>query len=270
MVQYLYAHQEATMVGLRQAVTFLFILTGCVTLMTSPAFACTLHQPWIAFTCAATTDAPNQPVAAFSRQLPQPGVETLAALAPMDPLAHPSGILINEFLAAPSSGGEWAELINLGSEAVDLSGWRIDDDLPANSVRTFLPPGLILAPGTLYVIEWSASMLNNGGDTIQLIAPGELVVDAYSYGTAKTDESFARQPDGGPSWSSGPPTKGSWNNPAFQMTPSATASATASATPSATASATASATPSATASATASATPSATASATASATPSAT
>ena len=130
------------------------------------------------------------------------------AFAPPPARAEAPFVVINEFLPAPAGGNEWAELLNIGDGPAELSGWRIDDDLPANSVWAPLPAGATLQPGERLVVEWSASLLNNGGDTIQLLAPGNVVVDSYTYGAAPSEQSFARQPDGAGTWAVGAPTRG--------------------------------------------------------------
>ena len=216
-------------------------------------------------------------------------------------------VLINEFMPAPGSGREWAELINLGDLPADVGGWRIDDDLPGNSGQALIPAGTVIPPGGLFVIEWNANFLNNTGDTIQLIDSAGDTLDAHTYGSASIDLSLARQPDGAPLWVWGPPTRGNFNAPlpdpptitptgasdtpaptatapapddatgtptAVAPTPSelptATASATPTATPSPTPTVTPTAAPSPTSAPTASATPTATPSPTPSATPTAT
>ncbi|MGQ9928657.1 MAG: lamin tail domain-containing protein, partial [Chloroflexaceae bacterium] len=122
-------------------------------------------------------------------------------------------VLINEFMPAPGSGREWAELINIGDVPADVGGWRIDDDLPGNSGQALIPAGTVIPPGGLFVIEWNTNFLNNTGDTIQLIDPAGDTLDAYTYGSASIDLSLARQPDGAPVWVWGPPSRGSFNAP---------------------------------------------------------
>ncbi len=140
-------------------------------------------------------------------------------------------LVINEFLPAPSPGTEWAELWNCGATPVDLSGWRLDDDAPQSGASVPLPLGRTIAPGQWYVIEWSVSMLNNSGDTIQLIAPGEQVVDTYTYTATRFNESFARIPDGANTWVVGLPTKGQPNTPGSTQTPTSTPTPSTTATP---------------------------------------
>jgi hypothetical protein len=91
------------------------------------------------------------------------------------------------------SSGEWVELLNTGSEAIDLGGWKIGDaraldDLPAASV----PPGgfivvaarLAVFPADVTVVRVSVigGGLNNSGDVVRLFAPDGDEVDSVSFG----------------------------------------------------------------------------------------
>ena len=49
-------------------------------------------------------------------------------------------VLINEFMPAPTPGHEeWLELYNPGESAVDISGWKIDDDTPVSYTHLIRP-----------------------------------------------------------------------------------------------------------------------------------
>jgi len=114
--------------------------------------------------------------------------------------AGPSTLRLSEILPNPGEDGrdtdlEWVELVNVGSEAVSLAGWKLGDAaqldvLPAGSV----PPGgyvivaaklAVLREGVLVVRPVDGVIgrgLNNGGDAVVLIDPAGEVVDAISYG----------------------------------------------------------------------------------------
>lgn len=91
-------------------------------------------------------------------------------------------MVISEILydADPSNaGGEFIELVNTGSEAVDMGGWVLGD-----AVDYTFPPGTLVAPGEFVVVARSAASassfygidvigqyngrLGNGGDNIVL------------------------------------------------------------------------------------------------------
>ena len=104
-------------------------------------------------------------------------------------------ILINEVLPAPSSGPEWVELYNTSDSAVDVSGWRIDDDTPGG-IQTTIPAGSIIAPKTVLAVAITTAILNNTGDSAVLLDASGAQVDRIDFGAMKSTESMARLPDG--------------------------------------------------------------------------
>lgn len=87
-------------------------------------------------------------------------------------------IVINEFVADPEDGPEWAELYNTGEVSVELEGWIIEEGAGR---KTKLSGTFI--PGQYKVIEEIAGNLNNKGDIIRLKNDKGEVVDAVAYGT---------------------------------------------------------------------------------------
>src|SRR5512140_2205621 len=64
--------------------------------------------------------------------------------------ASPSGVVVNEIMYAPSSPEpEWIELVNAGSEPVNLKKWQITD---ATASRHILPATDIILPAGGYVL----------------------------------------------------------------------------------------------------------------------
>ncbi len=120
-------------------------------------------------------------------------------------------VVINEYVA--NSATEWVELYNTTSTALDISGHYIDDIAAGGGSPKVIPAGTVIGPGSYYVLEFS-SLLNNGGDDVRFIDPGQTtVLDSTSYGSATAEYSWYRFPDGG-TWSgveSATPTKGSPN-----------------------------------------------------------
>lgn len=125
------------------------------------------------------------------------------------PQPFPAGVLLNEFLPAPASGvSEFIEIINTGAQAVDVSGWQVDDAEGGSAPRT-LPAGTLLQPGEIRAFDYSG--LNNDGDRVRLLYPDGRVADEFAYDDADENVSFARLPDGG-EWSAcGAPTPGQPN-----------------------------------------------------------
>lgn len=104
-------------------------------------------------------------------------------------------IVINEFMPHLSSGDDWIELFNAGSQAVTVDNWAIVDT--TSTVITL--SGTIEGNG-FKVLEVS-NRLNNGGDTIRLKDQTGTEVDTYLYNADPgIDISIGRQPDGGTAW----------------------------------------------------------------------
>ncbi len=110
--------------------------------------------------------------------------------------ARNTDIVINEIMADPPSGqrdGEFIELYNKGVAAVNVGGWRLDDDvdltIPAN---TMIAPGgyLVLAANAAFlntnygglsaVGNWSGSLANSG-NRVQLKDSFGNLVDQVDY-----------------------------------------------------------------------------------------
>lgn len=124
-------------------------------------------------------------------------------------------VVINEFL--PRAGSDWngdgvvdvndeyIELINVGTEAVDLKGWRLDDDARSGS-PAFSLPSVTLPPGQRIVFYASQTgiSLSDGGDTVLLLRPGGLTADIYNYPVVRyADEAWCREPEGQGIWTRG-------------------------------------------------------------------
>lgn len=124
----------------------------------------------------------------------------LGWLCPQPMLAQtsPTQVVINEFLAIPSSGSEFMELYNPTQSTIDLSGWAVDD-IDGGSSPKILPTPTLLAPNTWLVVSLS-NVLNNSGDQVRLLNPMGQVIDHYSYTSASAGLSWSRMPDGTGSW----------------------------------------------------------------------
>jgi hypothetical protein len=139
---------------------------------------------------------------------PPPGPEPTAVPPPDEPPVPPitgplPRIFISEFLANPDAvsdaAGEWIELYNADTVAVNLRGWRIadeDDDSHTISEDLFILPTqyLVLARngertenggvGPAYV--YASLSLGNGEDELQLIVPGDRQTDIVRWGGERT------------------------------------------------------------------------------------
>lgn len=141
-------------------------------------------------------------------------------------VASRNDVVINELFAHGQSSiqPDWAELKNIGSGTVDLSGYLVRDKSTDN--RFELPSGSSIPPGGYLVIYCDDQIdggvadglharfkLNGGkGDEFHLVAPDGLDVDATSFsGDIAKEKSWGRLPDGTGGFIPMTPTAGGWN-----------------------------------------------------------
>ena len=124
------------------------------------------------------------------------------------PTGIPSRVVINEVLIRPrhdweGAGGvttadEFIELYNAGSLPVYLKGWWLDDIAGAGS-KAYDLPGVTISPRGYAVFFRSKTKiaLNDGGDTVRLMAPDGRLIDQISYLRIRAANlSFGRLPNG--------------------------------------------------------------------------
>jgi len=140
------------------------------------------------------------------------------------------GIVINEFSAIRSQwldekneAEDWIEILNTGTEAVDLAGLYITDN-PGNKTKYQIPAGAngetIVEPGA-YAILWADETLTDGPLHVNLRLSGDgefiglyqrvgadlLLVDEIAYAGYNSISSYSRIPNGvGPFLLTGQPT----------------------------------------------------------------
>ena len=120
-----------------------------------------------------------------------------------------ANIVINEFMANPSSGSEWVELYNKETAAVDIGGWKVDD-IEGGSSPTTIPADTTIAAGGFYVV--TVSGLNNGEDTVRLLDDTGTLVDSHAYTSSTAGVSEGRTTDGADTWTTfTTPTRGASN-----------------------------------------------------------
>jgi hypothetical protein len=119
-------------------------------------------------------------------------------------------ILINEVMPAPSSGPEWVELYNPSDTAIDVSGWRIDDDTPGGT-QTTIGAGSVVPAGGYLVVSLTSAILNNTGDSVTVIDADGGTIDAVAFGALKGTESYGRRSDGAAEWLKSAPSPGASN-----------------------------------------------------------
>lgn len=129
----------------------------------------------------------------------RPGATLPAASAALAP-GLSATLRISEVMADPAQSGrdaayEWVELVNIGSEPVDLTGWKLADGTSATELPSLVvPPGgyAVVAgasaelPASALVARPSSGQIGNGlgntGDLLRLLSPSGEVTDEMSYG----------------------------------------------------------------------------------------
>jgi len=149
----------------------------------------------------------------------------LAALLLATPLPALAQLRINEIFPNPvgaeTGPEEWVEIYNAGPNAVDMTGWAIDDLVTFTqvAVRARIPEDLdpacstnpVIGPGEFRVVRMLAgsAVLNNGGDTVYLVSDRLLnatVVDVVVYPAAAEGVSWGCIPNGTTSFAFRSPT----------------------------------------------------------------
>ena len=92
-------------------------------------------------------------------------LQALGADIVSKPQAGQPSIVINEVESdAPNKGNDWVEITNIGTEAVDISGWYLTDDKgeerKTEGKTTPLAKGTILEPGAFLVLEETKTLIS--------------------------------------------------------------------------------------------------------------
>jgi hypothetical protein len=112
--------------------------------------------------------------------------------------AGSTGVVINELMVSPATGGEWIELYNTQSQPFDISNWRIIDaaghfgvinsgiTIPANGYCVLLQDSAtalnLNAPfETVTIVPSGWTSLNNDGDQIRLLDSSGALCDEVLY-----------------------------------------------------------------------------------------
>jgi spore coat protein CotH len=138
----------------------------------------------------------------------------------------PEDLFINELMA--NNGGsvespngtysDWIELYNGGSEAINLGGMYLTDDL-GDSTDWKFPSGTVIEAGG-YLVIWADSLPDSGllhasfslsanGEEVGLFASdGVSLIDSVVFDAQPSDVSYGRLPDGTSNWTFLTPTPG--------------------------------------------------------------
>lgn len=124
-------------------------------------------------------------ICGYTTPTPTPSA-TVTATATPTPSTLPGGeyshlLSISALMPYPESGSEWVELSNLDQQAVDLTGWILED---SSGYQYTIATGIV-ATGSSFKIYPQKVTLNNNGDIILLKDPRGYQVDLFSYKSSK-------------------------------------------------------------------------------------
>src|SRR5439155_812463 len=104
----------------------------------------------------------------------------------------------------------WVEILNMGTQGQDLSGWTIKDGKGGSYV---VPGGITLPPGTY--IAFDVGFLDKNGDVVHVLDNTNKEIDWTSWvaGQADAPTSWGRFPDATGAFATLTPTKGAKNKP---------------------------------------------------------
>ena len=140
--------------------------------------------------------------------------------------ASAARVVINEVLAGASDdSSDWIELYNAGDEAVDLSAWRLTDDVDASPEEAWMLPADTWLAADEYLIVYASDgegsepdglhasfKCSKGGETLVLYDGYQTVADQIDVEELDDDEAYARVADAARDWAiTGTPTKGTAN-----------------------------------------------------------
>uniref|UniRef100_A0A942SX86 Lamin tail domain-containing protein n=1 Tax=Neobacillus citreus TaxID=2833578 RepID=A0A942SX86_9BACI len=105
-----------------------------------------------------------------------------------------SPVRINEVESQDGTPGDWVELTNTGTTAIDLGGYVFRDAEDDHAYT--IPSGTTIAPGGFTVLEEADFGFGLGkADSARLFDPRGELVDTYSW-TAHAASTYGRNPDG--------------------------------------------------------------------------
>ena len=138
----------------------------------------------------------------WSLCLPTPAGQNISAT-----LGDRSALKINEWGAAPTSGSDWFELFNPGTQPVDLSGLYLSNDLGTPKKSAIPALSFLGAQTNAFRRFWADKnpaagadhvnfKLNKDGTSIGLATAAGSLIDAVQFGAQQPGVSEGRLPDG--------------------------------------------------------------------------
>jgi len=110
------------------------------------------------------------------------------------PIIYPKGVIINEILPNPEGAdeeNEFIEIYNNNNFDIDLSGWKLQDQVGSQVTYIIKENSKIKAFGFLvFTRPISKISLNNSQDTLNLLFPDNKIADSISFTSAKLGQSY--------------------------------------------------------------------------------
>lgn len=107
-------------------------------------------------------------------------------------------IVINE-VESNGDDTDWVEVYNIGTTAVDISGWYLYDDDPVGHIADIKPvaEGTVLNPGEFYVFDGNKDFTFGLGkaDKVTIFNKDDVAIEEYSW-SVHANGVYARIPDG--------------------------------------------------------------------------
>jgi len=100
-------------------------------------------------------------------------------------------IFISEAMVNPATGeNEWIEFYNQNDFTVELIDWYVDDqENSGSSPKKF---SLTMIPNSFSTLDLTASVFNNGGDSVRLLDFNKNIKDSFEYGSSEKNISWGR------------------------------------------------------------------------------
>jgi hypothetical protein len=144
---------------------------------------------------------------------------------------YPGTVVLNEILPHPlndwnedgeaNTRDEYIEIINMGTTAINIKKWKLDDGPGGSDPYTL--PNLTLQPNEIarFFARDSGIFLSDAGETVYLLKPDGTTADSWTYPfVTASDRTWCRVPDGTGRWDFACyPTPGRPNKQAMAETP---------------------------------------------------
>lgn len=126
-----------------------------------------------------------------------------------------STLRINEIETNHDVFKDYVEIINIGDQPVDISGWYVMDDDPVGHAADIIPvaAGTVIEPGQVYVFDTNTHFTFGLGkkDTVTLRNPEGKIADEYTWTVGHPAGTWSRLPDGTGEFRDYPNSKGLLN-----------------------------------------------------------